>query len=222
MFSVVLLVAVTAGGESVEFGRRGGCGGGCYGASAGRGRLFGGGGGGFCGKKRRGGGCYGGCGGVVYGGGGYGGCGGVVYGAPSYSGGGMAYGAPSYSGGCGGMAYGAPSYSGGCGGGMAYGAPSYSGGCGGVVYGAPIYGGHGSMVPSGGCGTTIIIGNGGSGNGKPDDADAKGSALTADETKQLAEMMASEKDAAKRAEMEKAYKAGSHADRKKYYDDFDK
>lgn len=57
MYSVVLMAAMTAGGEVSDFGRKGGCGG-CVGACYG-GR------GGFLGKRRGGGGCYGGCYGAV-------------------------------------------------------------------------------------------------------------------------------------------------------------
>jgi uncharacterized protein (TIGR03000 family) len=107
MYSVVLLMAVTTGGESAELGRRGGgchgCyggfGGGCYGGGWGGGCYGGGcyGGGGLFGGRhgRRGHGCHGGWG--CYGGGwgcyggGYGGCyGGVVmggYGGGCYGGG---------------------------------------------------------------------------------------------------------------------------------------
>ncbi|MBY0229866.1 MAG: hypothetical protein K2W96_11345 [Gemmataceae bacterium] len=102
MFSVVLLVAVTAGGESVDFGRKGGCRGG--------GGLFGG----RIGKRHHGGGCHGGC---------YGGCGGAVY-APSYGCyggcGGVVYGAPAYSG-CGGAVVG------GCGGTVIFGGKTVEG-----------------------------------------------------------------------------------------------
>jgi uncharacterized protein (TIGR03000 family) len=78
MYSVVLMMALTSGGDTPDMHRGGGCcgGGGCYGGGChGGGRRHGRRGGGCCG-----GGCYGGCyGGVGYGyggcyGGGYGGC----------------------------------------------------------------------------------------------------------------------------------------------------
>jgi uncharacterized protein (TIGR03000 family) len=92
MYSVVLMAAVVAGGESADFGRRGcGCWGGCRGCYGCFGGCYGCGGGWGCrGGWRRGcggcygcggwGGCYGGCGGVVYG------CGGVVYGGGCWGG----------------------------------------------------------------------------------------------------------------------------------------
>jgi uncharacterized protein (TIGR03000 family) len=94
MYSVVLMMAVTSGGEVADLGRRGGCGGcsGCYGGCSGG--CYGGGRGGRRGGRRHGcsGGCYGGgCYGGGYGGGcyggGYGGCyGGVGYGGGCYGG----------------------------------------------------------------------------------------------------------------------------------------
>jgi uncharacterized protein (TIGR03000 family) len=102
MYSVVLMMAMTTGGDVADFHRRGGCeGGGCMGYAAscgctgGRHHLFGGrrhgctGGGYAC----YGGGyaCYGGGYGGCTGGGGYGGCTGGV---PYYGPGGMPYGRP--------------------------------------------------------------------------------------------------------------------------------
>jgi uncharacterized protein (TIGR03000 family) len=89
MYSVVMMMALTAGGEAPAFGGRGchGCSGGCYGGySCGGGGCHGGRGGLFRGRRHGchggsscGGGCYGGgygCYGGGYGchGGGYGGC----------------------------------------------------------------------------------------------------------------------------------------------------
>jgi len=88
MYSVVLMMAVTTGGEAADFGRRGGCRGGCYGG------CYGGG---------YGGGCYGGGYGGCYGGMSSGGCYGGGYGGMSSGGcyGGMSYGGMSYGGGYG-------------------------------------------------------------------------------------------------------------------------
>jgi len=83
MYSMVLMMALTTGGDTPAIGHRGGgCGGGCYGGcyGGGHGRR---GGGGCCGCS---GGGYGGC----YGGGGYGGCYGGGYGGCMGSG--MGYG----------------------------------------------------------------------------------------------------------------------------------
>jgi uncharacterized protein (TIGR03000 family) len=73
MYSVVLVMALTTGGEVADFGRKGGCCGGCYGGCYGG---CGGGGGLFHGRRHGCHGCYGGC----YGGGCYGGCYGGGYG----------------------------------------------------------------------------------------------------------------------------------------------
>jgi len=105
MYSVVVLMALSGGVDTPDFGGRRGChgcsgGGGCHGG----GRRHGCHGGGGCyGGGCYGGGCYGGYGGC-YGGGGYGGC----------YGGGMGGGCYGGYGGC---------YGGGCGGGM--GGPMY-------------------------------------------------------------------------------------------------
>lgn len=77
MYSVVLMVAVTAGADSADFGRRNRCGGGCHGAVAchggGYGGCHGGYGGGWGCHGGRGWGCYGGGGGWgCHGGGGWG------------------------------------------------------------------------------------------------------------------------------------------------------
>ena len=84
MYSVVLMMAITTGGEMPDTHRHGGGGCGCYGGGGGHhllgGRHGGGGGGGYGGGY--GGGCYGGgYGGACYGGGYYGGCYGG-YGSP--------------------------------------------------------------------------------------------------------------------------------------------
>jgi uncharacterized protein (TIGR03000 family) len=97
MYSVVLMAALTTGGEVADFGRRGGRG--CYGG--GYGGCYGGGYGGGCcggwggGYSRGWGGCYGGGYGGCYGGGysgyagcyggGYGGCYGGGYGCGGYA-----------------------------------------------------------------------------------------------------------------------------------------
>jgi uncharacterized protein (TIGR03000 family) len=102
MYSVVLMMAITTGGEAPDCHRGGG--GGCCGAVASGGCYGGGGGHLFGGRHGHGGGC--GC----YGGGYGGGCYGGGYGGGCYGGG--------YGGGCYGGGYG------GCyGGGMYYGAP---------------------------------------------------------------------------------------------------
>lgn len=64
MYSIVLLVAMSSGGDVADCHRRGGCGGcgGCYGCGGGCGGCFGCGGGGFFRRHRRGWGCCG-CGG---------------------------------------------------------------------------------------------------------------------------------------------------------------
>jgi uncharacterized protein (TIGR03000 family) len=97
MYSVVLMTALTVGGETPDFGRRGGCCGGCYGGCYGGGYgCYGGGrgygcyGGGYgCYGGGRGYGCYGGgygCYGGGYGGG-YGCCGGGYMSYGGYGGG---------------------------------------------------------------------------------------------------------------------------------------
>jgi uncharacterized protein (TIGR03000 family) len=144
MYSVVLLVAMSSGGEVADFGRRGGCNG-CYGA------CYGGGhgcrGGGLFGGHRhgcRGGGysgCYGGYGySSCYGGyGGYSGC----YGGSGYGGYSSCYGGYSGSAGCyGGSGYGGYSS---CYGG--YGGYSGSTGC---------YGGYGGYSGGYACGGGVI------------------------------------------------------------------
>jgi uncharacterized protein (TIGR03000 family) len=125
MYSVVMMMALTAGGETPAFGGRGchGCSGGCYGGYScggcsgggchgGRGGLFGRRHGchGCCGGGYSCGGCYGGgygCSGSGCWGGGYGGCYGGGYGC---SGGGCwgGYGGCYGGGGCWGGGYAAP------------------------------------------------------------------------------------------------------------------
>jgi len=163
MYSVVLLMAVTAGSESPDFGRRRGGDAGCYGSVAAScgcygsaptgcyGGCYGGYGGGCYGAS------YGGCYGVSYGGcygggygGGYGGCSGVSYGGCYGSGYGARY-APAFTSrplsGCYGSAgYSAPAtYSGcsgqvysGCSGAVSYSAPVTYSGCSAPVYSAPV------------------------------------------------------------------------------------
>jgi uncharacterized protein (TIGR03000 family) len=102
MYSVVLMAALTVGGETPDFGRRGGRCGGCYGGcSGGWSGCFGCWGGGYVGRGCYGcSGCYGRWGGGCYGcfGGCYRACGGC------YGCGGGCYGC-----GCGGFSYGSPS-----------------------------------------------------------------------------------------------------------------
>jgi hypothetical protein len=203
VFTTILLLAVTAGGEAADFGRRGGCngcsggcfgsGGGCYGCNGGRSGLFGG--GGLFGRKHNG--CNG-CSGVVYSGcsASYG-CSGTVY-----------------SGGCSGVVYG-----GGCTGGVVHG-----GGCtGGVVYGGGCTGG--VIVHSGCGGGTVVVpstpskkiepGTKTSDTGKKPEGGkkieggttTKPGELTATEAKWLKEMMDAEKDPAKKKEIEKEFKS---------------
>jgi uncharacterized protein (TIGR03000 family) len=136
MYSVVLMMAMTTGGDVAECHRQGGCagggcmgyyGGGCYGGSctgyygggcSGGGHRFLGGGGGLF--RHGGGGCYG------------GGC----YGGGCYGGG--CYGGGCYGGGC--MGYGYGGY-GGCTGGY--------GGYGGCTGGSMYYGPGGTYGPGG-------------------------------------------------------------------------
>jgi uncharacterized protein (TIGR03000 family) len=136
MYSMVLMMALTSGGDTPAIGHRGGggCGGGCYGG------CYGGGGGGRS-RGHRGGGCCGcgggggyggGCMGMGYGGG-YGGCMGMGHGGCMGSGMGMGHG------GCMGSGMG---YGGGCmGSGMGFG-----GGCMGSGMGSGCYGG-GIIMP---------------------------------------------------------------------------
>jgi len=125
MYSIVVMAALTTGGEAPDFGRRGGGhgGGSCCGSGYASGGCYGGGGygGGYRGCHSSWGGGYGGCSGGGYGGG-YGGC----------SGGG-------YGGGYGGCTGGYGGGYGGCTGG------GYGGGYGGC-YGGGMYG---AVVPSG-------------------------------------------------------------------------
>jgi uncharacterized protein (TIGR03000 family) len=132
MYSVVLMMAMTGGAETPDFGRRGGCAGGCYGGGYSCGGCYGGGwgcsgggchggghGGGrlFGGHGRRGHGCHG--GGYVCAGG-YGCAGGCFGGGYGCMGGG--YGCMGGGYGCMGGGYGCAGGFGGCyGGGMAYG-----------------------------------------------------------------------------------------------------
>jgi uncharacterized protein (TIGR03000 family) len=152
MYSVVLLMAVTAGSESADFGHRrngGDCTGGCYGAGMARGGCYGGGYGGCYGSGY--GGCYGsayaygGCSGRGYGGcygGGYGGC----YGRGYASSHGCYGGGYVSSSGCHGGGY-ASSYGGCYGGGYVSGGGCYGGG-----YAATMtYGCYGGGVVSHGC-----------------------------------------------------------------------
>jgi uncharacterized protein (TIGR03000 family) len=133
MYSMVLMMALTSGGDTPAIGHRGGggCGGGCYGG------CYGGGGGGRS-RGHRGGGCCGcgggggyggGCMGMGYGGG-YGGCMGMGYGGGCMgSGMGMGMG----HGGCMGSGMG---YGGGCmGSGMGFGGGCMGSGCygGGII-----------------------------------------------------------------------------------------
>jgi uncharacterized protein (TIGR03000 family) len=103
MYSVVLMMAMTTGGELPDCHR---------------------GGGGSCG-------CYGGGGGGCYGGGCYGGGGGHLFGGRH--GGGSGYGGGCYGGGYGGGCYGGGCYGGGYYGGGCYGGGCYGGGCGGMI-----------------------------------------------------------------------------------------
>ena len=110
MYSVVLMMAMTTGAETPDFGRRNGChgGGGCYGGYSG---CSGSGYGGYSGCSGSGYGGYSGCSGSGYGGySGYGGCSGGYYGGYS---------------GCSGSYYGGYS---GCSGGVIYGSPYAPGG----------------------------------------------------------------------------------------------
>jgi uncharacterized protein (TIGR03000 family) len=192
MYSVVLMAAVLAGGESPDFGRRGGCHGcwgGCYGG------CYGGG--------------WGGCRGGCYGGGCCGGYGGCYGGGWGCCGGGYSYGCGGGWGCCGGVVY------------------SGYGCCGGAVIGGPVYGG-------GGGGKTIegdqgtkgkgTKGKGTKGGEQTEDQDVTGgpAPLTAEEQGWLKQMMAAEKDAAKRKKLEAEFKKDSHVGRKARYNAFKK